>query len=62
MDKHPKYKVGDSVSFRLVKGDNYLSHGTIKEMINTRVDGSWGYMYRLNEIGSLWIKENNIIT
>lgn len=61
MDKNPKYKVGDSVHFRLSKGDNYPSHGTIKEVINTRVDGSWGYMYKINESGSLWIKENNII-
>lgn len=61
MDKHPKYKVGDSVSFHLVKDDTYLSHGTIKEVINTRVDCNWGYMYRLNESGSLWLKENDII-
>jgi hypothetical protein len=62
MDKNPKYKVGDSVHFRLSKGDSHLSCAIIKEVINTRVDCGWGYMYRLNENGSLWIKENNIIT
>lgn len=61
MDGQPKYKVGDSVSFRLVEGDTHISHGTIKEVINTRVDCSWGYMYRLNESGSLWLKESDII-
>lgn len=61
MDEQPKYKVGDSVSFRLVEGDTHISHGTIKEVINTRVDCSWGYMYRLNESGSLWLKENDFL-
>lgn len=60
MDSKAKYKVGDIVHFHLVKGDSFVSSGVVKEVLNTRVDGGWGYMYRLNESGSLCLKESDI--
>lgn len=60
MDTKPKYKVGDIVHYHLVKGDTYISKAKILEILNTRVDGQWGYLYVLNKNGSLSVKENEL--
>lgn len=60
MNNKPKYEVGDIVYYHLVKGDTYTSKATILDVINTRVDGEWGYMYKMNSSGSMWFKEKDI--
>lgn len=60
MDTKPKYKIGDIVHYHVVKGDTYVSTASILEVLNTRVDGQWGYLYKLNQSGSLFVSENEL--
>lgn len=60
MDAEPKYKIGDTIHYRVVKGDKYVSTAKILQILNTRVDGQWGYLYVLNKSGSLSVKENEL--
>lgn len=56
-----KYKVGDTVNYHIADGETYVHTGTISEVINTRVDGEWGYLYKIAGYNSLWLKEKDII-
>lgn len=60
MNNKPKYKIGDIVYYHLVKGDTCISKATILDVINTRVDGEWGYLYKMSASGSMWFKEKDL--
>ena len=56
-----KHKVGDIVNYRIADWDTYVYTGTISEVINTRVDGEWGYLYKIKGYNSLVLKEKDIL-